>query len=38
MAYLKSNNLDMAKKQLQYALQINPNYSQAGEIKKILAQ
>ena len=38
MAYLKSNNLDMAKKQLQYTLQISPNYSQAGEIKKILAQ
>jgi tetratricopeptide (TPR) repeat protein len=38
MAYLKSNNIDMAKKQLQYTLQISPNYSQAGEIKKILAQ
>jgi tetratricopeptide (TPR) repeat protein len=38
MAYLKSNNLDLAKKQLQYTLQISPNYSQAGEIKKILAQ
>ena len=38
MAYLKSNNFDMAKKQLQYTLQISPNYSQAGEIKKILAQ
>ena len=30
MAYLKSNNFDMAKKQLQYTLQISPNYSQAG--------
>jgi len=38
MAYLKSNNFDMAKKQLQYTLQISPNYSEAGEIKKILAQ
>jgi tetratricopeptide (TPR) repeat protein len=38
MAYLKSNNFDMAKKQLQYTLQISPNYSEANEIKKILAQ
>jgi tetratricopeptide (TPR) repeat protein len=38
MAYQKSNNFAMAKKQLEYTLQISPNYSQAGEIKKILAE
>ena len=34
----KSNNFAMAKKQLEYTLQISPNYSQAEEIKKILAE
>jgi len=38
MAYQKSNIFAMAKKQLEYTLQISPNYSQAGEIKKILAE
>ncbi len=38
MAYQKSNNFAMARKQLEYTLQISPNYSQAGEIKKILAE
>jgi hypothetical protein len=36
--YLKSNKPDMAKKQFEYTLQISPNYSHVGEIKKILPQ
>jgi tetratricopeptide (TPR) repeat protein len=38
MAYEKANNFDMAKKQLEYTLQISPNYSQADEIRKVLAE
>ena len=38
MAYQKANNFDMAKKQLEYTLQISPNYSQADEIRKVLAE
>jgi len=38
MAYQKASHFDMAKKQLQYTLQISPNFSQADEIKKILAE
>jgi tetratricopeptide (TPR) repeat protein len=38
MAFQKANNFAMAKKQLEYTLQISPKYSQADEIKKVLAQ
>jgi tetratricopeptide (TPR) repeat protein len=38
LAYQKANNYAMARKQLEYTLQISPTYSQAGEIKKLLAQ
>jgi tetratricopeptide (TPR) repeat protein len=38
MAYGKVNNYAMAKKQLEYTLQISPNYPQASEIRKILSQ
>ena len=38
LAYEKVNNPAMAKKQLEYTLKINPNYAQADEIKKLLAQ
>jgi tetratricopeptide (TPR) repeat protein len=38
MAYEKANNYAMAKKQLEYTLQISPNYPQAEEIRKVLSQ
>lgn len=38
MSYEKANNYAMAKKELEYTLQVNPNYSQADEIRKILAE
>jgi Flp pilus assembly protein TadD len=38
MAYEKVNNPALAKKQLEYTLKISPNYAQADEIKKLLAQ
>jgi tetratricopeptide (TPR) repeat protein len=38
MAYEKQANYPLAKKQLEEALEINPNYSQAGEIRKMLAE
>ena len=38
MAYERANNPGMAKKQLEYTLRISPNYAQAEEIKKLLAQ
>jgi Flp pilus assembly protein TadD len=38
MSYEKANNYAMAKKELEYTLQVSPNYSQADEIRKILAQ
>jgi tetratricopeptide (TPR) repeat protein len=38
MTYQKANDFDSAKKQLQYTLQISPNYSQADEIRKILGE
>jgi len=38
MAYEKTNNYAMAKKQLEYTLQISPNYPQADEIRKVLSQ
>jgi tetratricopeptide (TPR) repeat protein len=38
MAYEKANNYAMAKKQLEYTLQISPNYSHADEIRKVLSQ
>jgi hypothetical protein len=37
MTYEKENNFDLAKKQLEYTLQVGPNYSQADEIRKLLA-
>ena len=38
MAYEKANNYPMAKKQLEYTLQISPDYPQAGEIRRVLSQ
>ncbi len=38
MAYEKVNNHAMAKKQLEYTLQISPNYPHADEIRKVLSQ
>jgi len=37
MAYWKANNYAMARKQLEYTLHISPNYSQAPQIKQLLA-
>ena len=37
LAYEKSGNSALAKKELQRVLQINPNYSAADEVKKALA-
>ncbi len=37
MAYEKASKYAMAKKELEDALQINPNYAQADEIRKVLA-
>jgi tetratricopeptide (TPR) repeat protein len=36
MAYQKANNLPMARKEFNRALQINPQLSQAEEIKKLI--
>ena len=36
MAYEKANNHALAKKELEQALQISPNYSEANKIRKIL--
>jgi tetratricopeptide (TPR) repeat protein len=36
MAYQRANNLPMAKKEFARALQINPQLSQADEIKKLI--
>jgi tetratricopeptide (TPR) repeat protein len=38
MAYLKINNAEMADKELQNTLQIDPHYAQADEIHKLLAR
>jgi tetratricopeptide (TPR) repeat protein len=38
LAYEKTNNYPMAKKQLEYTLQISPDYPEAGEIRKMLSQ
>ena len=38
MAYEKANNHALAKKELEQALQISPNYSEADKIRKILAE
>ena len=38
MAYDKANNAAQARKQFETALQINPNFSHAAEIKQTLAQ
>ncbi len=38
MAYEKANNYAMAKKQLEYTLQVSPNYAQADEIRRVLAE
>jgi tetratricopeptide (TPR) repeat protein len=38
MAYAKTDNLPQAKRYLQRALQISPNFSQADEIRSILAR
>ena len=36
MAYERDNNHAIAKKELEQALQISPNYSEADKIRKIL--
>jgi tetratricopeptide (TPR) repeat protein len=38
MAYQKANSRALGRKELQLALKIDPNYVQAGQIRKILAQ
>jgi Tfp pilus assembly protein PilF len=38
MAYEKNNQYAMAKKELESALQISPNYPHANEIRKVLSQ
>jgi tetratricopeptide (TPR) repeat protein len=38
MAYLKSNNTEMADKEFQSTLQLDPHFSQADEIQKLLAR
>jgi len=38
LAYEKTGKNDLARQQLERVLKINPNYSEAGEIKKQLAQ
>jgi Tfp pilus assembly protein PilF len=38
MAYVKADKYANAKKELKTALQINPNYPQAGQIKQLLEQ
>ena len=38
MAYEKTNDIDMGKKELQLALKIDPKYVQTDQIKEILAQ
>lgn len=38
MAYEKANNYYLAKKQLEYTLQMSPNYAHADEIKQLLEQ
>jgi len=38
LAYQKNSNFAMSKKEFQTTLQINPNYSQADEIRKMMAQ
>jgi tetratricopeptide (TPR) repeat protein len=38
MAYEKANNYAQAKKELEYTLQVSPNYAQADEIRKVLAE
>jgi len=37
MAYQKTNNIAMAKKELEHTLQISPDYGKAAEIRKMLA-
>jgi tetratricopeptide (TPR) repeat protein len=38
LAYQKSNNREKAKSHLEHALQINPNYPHASEIRKALSE
>jgi Tfp pilus assembly protein PilF len=38
MAYQMQKNYPQAKKEFQSALEINPNFTQAGEVRKMLAQ
>ena len=38
MALRETGQLSATKKQLEQTLAINPNYSQAGEIRKMLAE
>jgi len=38
MAYAKSENYAMAKKELEDALKISPNFTHADEIKRLLEQ
>jgi tetratricopeptide (TPR) repeat protein len=38
MAYQKAGNFALSKKEFEATLKINPNFSEAAEIKKVLAQ
>jgi Tfp pilus assembly protein PilF len=38
MAYAKTDQPALARQQLERVLKINPNYSEAAEVKKQLAQ
>jgi Tfp pilus assembly protein PilF len=38
MAYQKSSNFPKAKQELELALKLDPKYSHADEIRKVLAQ
>ena len=38
LAYQKANKPDLAKKELEFTLKLNPNYSAAAEVKEALSQ
>ena len=38
MAYVQQKNFSLAKKEFESALEINPNFAQAGDAKKMLAE
>lgn len=38
LAYQKSNKPDLAKKEFEYTLKLNPNYSDADQVRQALSQ